>query len=730
MNWNSLDLTRLILFQMVQIVCLAAAVGIVVRLFARQRPQLAYLLWMLVIVKSLTPPIGMAGPLLMSDWDRSLSRWVTAAIPLNESVEPVSMPILLGNEAEAVAVAESQPTPDAPIHEETAGFELISISYPEPSSPKTLLTPWSANVLVAMWLIGGGLFALMILMYRLMTRQRIVRQLLSSDFALKHLLQELCCALGLRQKVRVKVTGSNLGPACVGFWRPEIVMPQVTMSPSFRPHLRAVLAHELMHIRRLDHVWSQLQVLAQVVWWFCPVIWWVNRAATRERERCCDEAVVAQLQREPEEYAQSLLEVLRLKKQICPVTSAPGIRTVDINTRRLEHIMKQQRPFQSRTPLWCWGILITVGLLVLPSAGPADDDTSAQKKDRDSREARYFYLEGVQSEDSDESTTVNELIVPALRSVQYIYLADVVVAESDESTTDSDKEEKADDSSDKPKQVRQIIRRPVVEPEVKQVEVPERVRAVQIIKRLPQATLQIVEQPVRVQEAEPVTPEHRIPVEVRQVPAQTPKFRVRSTQVVQLPKSETTKSETQTLYAVTFQTKFGDQEAFDDRRMTVAATEGRTMHLSWTPKNEHQSRAEAGTYQLRVMKQEDGSDDEILGYYIVADEQPSKQGKPIHLPEKYAITAKINPEGKETVRVEMTVSEAELQKRNDQELYVTNNSSRMVIRTKLDTPAEISVARPDDKSKSIAVRVTVRKIEAAPDDAKVFPNPQPKLERR
>ncbi len=42
--------------QLWQVTVLAIAVGVIVRLAARRRPHLAYLLWMLVVVKCVTPP--------------------------------------------------------------------------------------------------------------------------------------------------------------------------------------------------------------------------------------------------------------------------------------------------------------------------------------------------------------------------------------------------------------------------------------------------------------------------------------------------------------------------------------------------------------------------------------------------------------------------------------------------------------------------------------------------
>ena len=57
MNLTPSNLAELAWTQLWQVTLLAVVVAAVVHLAARARPHLAYLLWMLVIVKCLTPPL-------------------------------------------------------------------------------------------------------------------------------------------------------------------------------------------------------------------------------------------------------------------------------------------------------------------------------------------------------------------------------------------------------------------------------------------------------------------------------------------------------------------------------------------------------------------------------------------------------------------------------------------------------------------------------------------------
>ena len=56
--------------------------------------------------------------------------------------------------------------------------------------------------------------------------------------------------------------------------------------------MEAILAHELMHVRRHDNLTAALHMLVEAVFWFHPLVWWMERRMVEERERACDEAVI------------------------------------------------------------------------------------------------------------------------------------------------------------------------------------------------------------------------------------------------------------------------------------------------------------------------------------------------------------------------------------------------------------------------------------------------------
>ena len=92
MNVTPADLTAIAIAQFWQVTAVCLLVGVATRLACRHRPHLAYLLWMLVILKAVTPPLW-ASPTGLFSW---IKRDVVA-----QAAAPVAEP----------AAARSEPAP-------------------------------------------------------------------------------------------------------------------------------------------------------------------------------------------------------------------------------------------------------------------------------------------------------------------------------------------------------------------------------------------------------------------------------------------------------------------------------------------------------------------------------------------------------------------------------------------------------------------------------------------
>ena len=86
-----------------------------------------------------------------------------------------------------------------------------------------------------------------------------------------------------------------------------------------------------MHVRRHDNLTAALHMLVEAVFWFHPLVWWMERHMVEERERACDEAVV-ELGGRPEAYAESLLKTCRFCVE-SPLRCVSGITGAGLNKR-------------------------------------------------------------------------------------------------------------------------------------------------------------------------------------------------------------------------------------------------------------------------------------------------------------------------------------------------------------------------------------------------------------
>ena len=104
--------------------------------------------------------------------------------------------------------------------------------------------------------------------------------------------QRLAASIGIRRGVRVLETSGTDGPCVVGWLRPAILLPPAAVMGLSPQQLEAVLAHELAHIKRHDYLVNVAQVVAETLFFYHPVVWWLSKQIRVERELCCDDVAV------------------------------------------------------------------------------------------------------------------------------------------------------------------------------------------------------------------------------------------------------------------------------------------------------------------------------------------------------------------------------------------------------------------------------------------------------
>jgi len=130
---------------------------------------------------------------------------------------------------------------------------------------------------------------------------------------------------------------STLEPGVVGIWRPVLLLPEGLVDRLTPAQLNALIAHERCHVRCHDNLAAAAHMLVEAIFWFHPLVWWIERRMIDERERACDEAVL-RAGNDPDEYAEGILTVCRFTLR-APIACVTGVTGSDLRAR-LESIAR------------------------------------------------------------------------------------------------------------------------------------------------------------------------------------------------------------------------------------------------------------------------------------------------------------------------------------------------------------------------------------------------------
>ena len=130
--------------------------------------------------------------------------------------------------------------------------------------------------------------------------------------------------VGLQKEILVYCSNVLPAPVTFGLIHPRIVVPAGIESMLPSDQLRAVIQHEMAHIARRDLWIGLLQQVAQIVYWWNPLVSLANRQLADLREQICDDIAIRELP-EPDTYAATLLNIAERCSLCKPIPTTLGI---------------------------------------------------------------------------------------------------------------------------------------------------------------------------------------------------------------------------------------------------------------------------------------------------------------------------------------------------------------------------------------------------------------------
>jgi beta-lactamase regulating signal transducer with metallopeptidase domain len=298
----------------------------------------------------------------------------------------------------APAVATS-PAARQPISDRTAISMAGAVTALPSAWPIDPLEARALPLIVTAWLTGVLAMSVRLVGGWLLTR-RMARR---AAVAVSPAIQAAACAIAARLQVRraVAILESQLVavPTLIGWLKPVVLLPTAALVGLSPDQLRAILAHELAHVRRHDYLVNLLQSMVETLLFYHPATWWVSAQVRSEREHCCDDLAV-EVCGDRLVYASALAELTTMAGHRGLALAATDGSLLN----RVQRILGGQRSMHEPAP--AWPLLALVVLVV--GAGSFSASVSARKASSELRQdlaGAAFGREGGRTADPSPQAT-------------------------------------------------------------------------------------------------------------------------------------------------------------------------------------------------------------------------------------------------------------------------------------------------------------------------------------
>jgi beta-lactamase regulating signal transducer with metallopeptidase domain len=162
--------------------------------------------------------------------------------------------------------------------------------------------------------------------------------------------------------VRLLVSDESESPLSWGWRRPVILLDLDALAKP--DDAEAILAHEMAHIARRDWLSLMASRVAVALFWFNPLVWWLDREIAQQAEEAADSHAAARV--EPAHYAQTLLDWARQAGRVAVPANAmagtePGL------ARRVKAILDGRAGRRSGS-FWTFAAMAACAAVAAPVA--------------------------------------------------------------------------------------------------------------------------------------------------------------------------------------------------------------------------------------------------------------------------------------------------------------------------------------------------------------------------
>ncbi len=333
------------LFNAAIVTALALVVAIVS--WSLRRPALTHLLWLLVLIKLVAPPIFRV-PLIEREWVSRPVASIGVMIELSLADAPARLPLVIG---------PSDPTDGQSLANRPRPRSLPTVQTRSPYWPQAWLRSalvWlkseSGSEVVFAGILGvwgaGTTMWFLVQTLRCLRFQTAMQHGTPAPQDVQEQLQRLAARCGCSQVPLVWSMPGVLSPMLWSTGRStRLIFPTALLNRLNVTARETLLAHELAHFQRGDHWVRFLTLLATGLFWWHPVVWWARHVLEAAEEECCDAWVVTRGAVPPRRYAEAILETIDfMAERRCQVPPlGTGMGQLPFLRQRLTWIMRGPR---------------------------------------------------------------------------------------------------------------------------------------------------------------------------------------------------------------------------------------------------------------------------------------------------------------------------------------------------------------------------------------------------
>jgi bla regulator protein blaR1 len=249
--------------------------------------------------------------------------WMTASVKF---LVPFSLLIAVGEWIRSMMPAPvmAQPAVASAMEQVTQPFGEGQIFGAMPV--ETYQVNWLSWVLLAVWACGT-----------LVVSMRFGRAWWKA-----HTAKRAATPLQLAADVPVLSSRRLAEPGIFGIVRPVLLLPEGILERLSADQMRAIVAHEMCHMRRRDNLTFAIHTIVKALFWFYPVVWWIEVHLIDEREHACDEAVT-EAGGEARAYAEGILNVCKFYVG-SPPDCVAGVKGGDLKERIVRIMTERVTP--------------------------------------------------------------------------------------------------------------------------------------------------------------------------------------------------------------------------------------------------------------------------------------------------------------------------------------------------------------------------------------------------